>query len=192
MGAGSPIDQWISPFGIMGPASPSTQDTSATSTSGFLGMNANIAKSQMDMNNKFASKFLGGGLMPDNFLNIFLGGSTQTNSLTPTPNAGTVAKAQTVSTAKYAVESTLQSEKQALADDVTSELALYKESLVMLASQLDFCDWDCVKNCSDISLDINSKSKCLDTCGCYESKEEEEAKPKASFDYSKYLDPTKN
>ena len=71
------------------------------------------------------------------------------------------------------VDATLNGEKSALNEDVAEELALYKESLTMLVSSLDYCDWDCVKNCPDIAIDIKSKSKCLDICACYDEKKDE-------------------
>ena len=61
------------------------------------------------------------------------------------------------------------------------ELALYKESLMMLTSFMDECNWDCVKNCSDIAIDIKSKAKCFDICACYEEKGEDKKQEKESM-----------
>ena len=51
----------------------------------------------------------------------------------------------------------------------------------MLTSFMDECNWDCVKNCSDIAIDIKSKAKCFDICACYEEKGEDKKQEKESM-----------
>ena len=87
----------------------------------------------------------------------------------------------------------MNNEKAALKEDVNDEMAVYKESLTMLVSKMDYCDWDCVKNCSDLAIAVTEKSKCLDICACYdEAKAEKKEKNTIPFDFQKYMDPKKN
>ena len=143
---------------------------------------------QPSMNQDIAMEFLS-NYMPEGFLDSFAGsgfGFGGGNGMMG-PQSSMNAQADMIRTAENFVEYILSQEKEEMAEDVNEELFVYRESLMMLAGEVEECDWECVKNCSDMQFDVKSKASCLDLCGCYKEKAKIPKVPKLSFDYKQVV-----